>query len=43
MAIPHSFKVVFKDQGDEPYLFYCDEEGDRELVVLGLKAAAGIA
>lgn len=26
MAIPHSFKLVFKDYDEEPYLFYCDEE-----------------
>lgn len=26
IAIPHSFKLIFKDYDEEPYLFYCDEE-----------------
>lgn len=26
MAIPHSFKMVFNDYDEEPYLFYCDEQ-----------------
>lgn len=26
IAIPHSFKLIFNDYDEEPYLFYCDEE-----------------
>ena len=25
LAIPHSFKLSFKDYDEEPMLFYCDE------------------
>ena len=26
MGIPHSFKIIFRDQDEESMLFYCDEE-----------------
>lgn len=26
IAISHSFKLIFGDYDEEPYLFYCDEE-----------------
>lgn len=33
MAIPHSFKLIFNDYDEEPYLFYCDEEVSRGRLV----------
>lgn len=26
MAVPNSFKVLFKDYDEEPMLFYCDDQ-----------------
>ncbi|CAD6574162.1 MAG: hypothetical protein CYPHOPRED_005303 [Cyphobasidiales sp. Tagirdzhanova-0007] len=40
LAIPCSFKMLFKDYDEEPILFYCDEEDDKELLIAGLKLAA---
>jgi hypothetical protein len=34
MAIPHSFKLIFNDYDEEPYLFYCDEEVSRQEFVV---------
>ena len=42
MAIPYSFKVVFRDYDEEPILFYCDEQEDKELLVLAISTAAGL-
>ncbi|KAH8919552.1 hypothetical protein BT69DRAFT_482942 [Atractiella rhizophila] len=40
VMIPHSFKLNFKDFDEEPYLFYCDEAEDKDLLIVGIQLAA---